>query len=570
MARCARKMLPKHVPSGFIALAVAVGSGLRGASGFQFPKIVAPRELFASSKKATLPPLMSTTAPADLGAVSEVEPSKKEEVFNWNKQWYPVLSLRDTDPGRAHAVQLLGKDLVVWRDKEERWSCFDDRCPHRAAPLTEGRVESDGSLLCAYHAWRFDADGKCLSIPQSDRGGKDEAQPKACAKVYPTQVAQDIIWVWGENGPDAALESALTPAHLVPELEDKEGLKSGKVQLANIGMNEVSYGWDTLMENLVDPSHVPVSHHGIAGDRYTSPRPIDMEPTERWPAVTKEGFEFEYLGNSKATFYPPCLVRRIVNQVDDAFGKFFLILYGTPTKPGWSRLIGRQAYVHRFTPKTKESQKLIKKAKTAGEKKSEMQQAFSLTLFLPSWVQHVSGHLFLNQDMVFLHHQEKILTSAGYDSSTYGNAVFVPTKADRAVVALRKWITDFGSGGPAWDKGCDPTLPPREHNRDVLFNVYESHTKKCSSCSGALKNVKKLLTAAKTSAALSFAWTLLRGARAVTATATSRSSPVLNAVTARAMLPTVVLTLASLGAVKALEKLHGMFYSYSFHHQDSP
>lgn len=41
---------------------------------------------------------------------------------------------------------------------------------------------------CAYHAWRFDSDGKCLSIPQSDRGGKDEAQPAACAKVYPTQV----------------------------------------------------------------------------------------------------------------------------------------------------------------------------------------------------------------------------------------------------------------------------------------------------------------------------------------------------------------------------------------------
>ncbi|CAN0522667.1 unnamed protein product, partial [Ectocarpus sp. 12 AP-2014] len=62
-------------------------------------------------------------------------------------QWYPVLSLKDTDPGRAHPVQLLGKDLVVWRNKEERWSCFDDRCPHRAAPLTEGRIEDDGSLL---------------------------------------------------------------------------------------------------------------------------------------------------------------------------------------------------------------------------------------------------------------------------------------------------------------------------------------------------------------------------------------------------------------------------------------
>ena len=43
---------------------------------------------------------------------------------------------------------------------------------------------------CAYHGWRFDSDGKCLSIPQSERGGKDEAQDAACTKVYPTQVRQ--------------------------------------------------------------------------------------------------------------------------------------------------------------------------------------------------------------------------------------------------------------------------------------------------------------------------------------------------------------------------------------------
>lgn len=37
----------------------------------------------------------------------------------------------------------------------------------------------------------------------------------------------------------------------------------------------------------------------------------------------------------------------------------------------------------------------------------------------------------------------------------------------------RQWITKHGSGGPAWDKSCDRTLPPREHNREALFNVYE-------------------------------------------------------------------------------------------------
>ena len=42
-----------------------------------------------------------------------------------------------------------------------------------------------------------------------------------------------------------------------------------------------------------------------------------------------------------------------------------------------------------------------------------------------------------------------------------------------SVLCRRRWISKFGSGGPAWDKRCDPTLPPREYNREALFNVYE-------------------------------------------------------------------------------------------------
>lgn len=36
----------------------------------------------------------------------------------------------------------------------------------RLAPLSEGRVEPDGTLSCAYHGWRFAADGTCVAIPQ--------------------------------------------------------------------------------------------------------------------------------------------------------------------------------------------------------------------------------------------------------------------------------------------------------------------------------------------------------------------------------------------------------------------
>lgn len=58
--------------------------------------------------------------------------------------------------GRPWPVTVLGTELVVWRDGEGQWRVFDDACPHRKVALSEGRVEDDGTLACAYHGWRFD------------------------------------------------------------------------------------------------------------------------------------------------------------------------------------------------------------------------------------------------------------------------------------------------------------------------------------------------------------------------------------------------------------------------------
>ena len=60
----------------------------------------------------------------------------KQERFNWEKQWYPVAITADLDPSRPRAITLLGQRLVLWRAKDGAWQCFDDRCPHRLAPLS--------------------------------------------------------------------------------------------------------------------------------------------------------------------------------------------------------------------------------------------------------------------------------------------------------------------------------------------------------------------------------------------------------------------------------------------------
>ena len=58
---------------------------------------------------------------------------------NWWRQWYPMAFLDDLDPKRPTQVQLLGKFYVIWADHDKTWHAFEDKCPHRLAPLSEGR-----------------------------------------------------------------------------------------------------------------------------------------------------------------------------------------------------------------------------------------------------------------------------------------------------------------------------------------------------------------------------------------------------------------------------------------------
>lgn len=60
----------------------------------------------------------------------------QEEAFDWARQWYPLAFVEDLDPRRPHAVELLGKRLVLWRDAQKQWRAFEDRCPHRLALLS--------------------------------------------------------------------------------------------------------------------------------------------------------------------------------------------------------------------------------------------------------------------------------------------------------------------------------------------------------------------------------------------------------------------------------------------------
>ncbi|KAK1411186.1 hypothetical protein QVD17_37732 [Tagetes erecta] len=144
----------------------------------------------------------------------------------------------------------MGLDVVVWWDKNDNnWKVFDDKCPHRLAPLSEGRIDQWGRLQCVYHGWCFDGSGDCKLIPQAPLDGPlVHSFSKACVGVYPSTVQNGIVWFWPNTDPQYKDILTEKKPPYVPELDDPSFL-------GETFTRDIPYGCDFLIENLMDPSH---------------------------------------------------------------------------------------------------------------------------------------------------------------------------------------------------------------------------------------------------------------------------------------------------------------------------
>ncbi|HMN82795.1 MAG TPA: Rieske 2Fe-2S domain-containing protein [Burkholderiaceae bacterium] len=112
--------------------------------------------------------------------------------------WLPAL-IADELPGPDCApvrLRILCEDLLAFRDSDGRVGIVDAYCAHRGAPLFFGRNEQ-GGIRCAYHGWKFAADGRCIDLPNAENVRDD---PRLLARMaivaYPVQEAGGIVWIY--------------------------------------------------------------------------------------------------------------------------------------------------------------------------------------------------------------------------------------------------------------------------------------------------------------------------------------------------------------------------------------
>ena len=83
--------------------------------------------------------------------------------------WYFAATSRELKRGEMFRREILGEPVLLGRDNEGRAFALRDICPHRAVPLSAGRIVADRGVQtveCPYHGWRYGTeDGVCRLIP---------------------------------------------------------------------------------------------------------------------------------------------------------------------------------------------------------------------------------------------------------------------------------------------------------------------------------------------------------------------------------------------------------------------
>jgi pheophorbide a oxygenase len=120
------------------------------------------------------------------------------------RTWVPLASAYELDPQRPNEVWFLGKSYVVYQNQKQSssyssWIVVDGTCPHRLAPLSEGRIDPiTQHLECSYHGWTFDANGTCIRIPQAsvETERLAFANPRCHITSYPVWIEKNVLFFW--------------------------------------------------------------------------------------------------------------------------------------------------------------------------------------------------------------------------------------------------------------------------------------------------------------------------------------------------------------------------------------
>ncbi|MES1200139.1 MAG: aromatic ring-hydroxylating dioxygenase subunit alpha [Pseudomonadota bacterium] len=167
--------------------------------------------------------------------------------------WYFAATSAELGEGKMFRREILGEPVLLGRGADGKAFAIRDICPHRAVPLSAGRIvdtNGESTVECPYHGFRFGGDGVCKLIPSLVDGQPYEAS-RIRVRHFPTHEANGIILVFVSSDPRFAGEPPPAPEFGLGEF------KAPKFVVERI----FAATMDNAVVGLMDPAHVPYVHN---------------------------------------------------------------------------------------------------------------------------------------------------------------------------------------------------------------------------------------------------------------------------------------------------------------------
>ena len=162
--------------------------------------------------------------------------------------WYVVAESRQLKNNSVLARKVMGEWLAVFRDDNGRPVVMQDRCKHRAAQLSRGKV-CNGRLQCPYHGWVYGKDGQVLAVPSE--GDAFKQTPSRKGKVYHACEKDGFVYVCLSDG-----ETVEARPFNMRHYGDR-GWRTVRV------INRFHNNFTNCVENFIDIPHTVYVHPGI-------------------------------------------------------------------------------------------------------------------------------------------------------------------------------------------------------------------------------------------------------------------------------------------------------------------
>ncbi len=186
--------------------------------------------------------------------------------------WY--VAAWETEIGDTPFARTILNEPVVMFRTPAGIVALEDRCCHRALPLSMGQVVGD-RVQCGYHGLEFDKSGACVKVP-----GQSKTPPGAQVRSYP--VVQRWGWVWIWPGDPAKADESLLPDWWwldSPEWKTIHGRYGTPMP--------VEANYVLISDNLFDISHLTYIHSSSIGNDSIVDFPVKTERFDRRIVMTR-------------------------------------------------------------------------------------------------------------------------------------------------------------------------------------------------------------------------------------------------------------------------------------------